>query len=124
MKKHGENLKKWKKKWGKLKLKLNSQPTQYWKNKFNKNNFKEKTCAGNTVAKQKPCKGNTVVIHSIFFKKKKATKLISQPAQYIKKTDKGYLKKKKSILGKRNEKKMYKKGNKSEKKHVGKATVF
>jgi hypothetical protein len=32
--------------------------------------------------------------------------LISQPAQYIKKIDKGYLKKKnKSILGKRNEKK-------------------
>jgi hypothetical protein len=30
MKKHGENLKKnEKKKWGKLKLKLNSQPTQY-----------------------------------------------------------------------------------------------
>ena len=28
MKKRGENLKK---KWGKLKLKLNSQPTQYWK---------------------------------------------------------------------------------------------
>jgi len=82
MKKHGENLKKWKKKWGKLKLKLNSQPTQYWKNKFNKDNFKKKTCGGNTVAKQKPCKGNTVVINSIFFKKK-ATKLISQPAQYI-----------------------------------------
>jgi len=36
MKKRGENLKK--KKWGKLKLKLNSQPTQYWKNKFNKDN--------------------------------------------------------------------------------------
>ena len=31
---------------------------------------------------------------------------------------------KKSILGKINEKKMYKKGNKSETKHVGKATVF
>jgi len=65
MKKYGENLKK---KWEKLKLKLklNSQPTQYWKNKFNKNNFK-KNMWGNTVAKQKPCKGNTVVIHSIFF---------------------------------------------------------
>jgi hypothetical protein len=81
--------------WGKLKLKLNSQTTQYWKNKFNKDNFKEKTCGGNTVAKQKLCKGNTVVIHSILFFKK-ATKLISKPAQYIKKTDKGYLKKKKS----------------------------
>jgi len=72
MKKRGENLKKWKKKWGKLKLKLklNSQPTQYWKNKFNKDNFKEKTCGGNTVAKQKPCKENIVVIHIIFFLKK------------------------------------------------------
>jgi len=84
--------------WGKLKLKLNSQTTQYWKNKFNKNNFKEKTCGGNTVAKQKLCKGNTVVIHNILFFKK-ATKLISQPAQYIKKTDKGYLKKKKVNFG-------------------------
>ena len=72
MKKRGENLKKWEKKRGKLKLKLNSQPNQYWKNKFNKDNFKEKTCGGNTVAKQKPCKGNTVVIHSIFFKSYKA----------------------------------------------------
>jgi hypothetical protein len=51
MKKRGEIFKKWKKKWGKLKLKLNSQLTQYWKNKFNKDNFKEKTCGGNTVAK-------------------------------------------------------------------------
>jgi hypothetical protein len=81
MKKRRENLKKWKKKWEKLKLKLNSQPIQYWKNKFNKDNLK-KTCGGNTVAKQKPCKGNTVVIHSIFLKTK-ATKLISQPVQYI-----------------------------------------
>jgi hypothetical protein len=46
---------------------------------------------GNIVAKQKPCKENTVVIYSFFFKK--ATKLIPQPVQYIKKTDKGYLKK-------------------------------
>jgi hypothetical protein len=38
MKKRGENLKKWKKKW----RKLNSQPTQYWKNKFNKDNLKKK----------------------------------------------------------------------------------
>jgi hypothetical protein len=29
MKKRGENFKKNEKKWGKLKLKLNSQPTQY-----------------------------------------------------------------------------------------------
>jgi hypothetical protein len=56
-----------KKKRGKLKLKLNSQPTQYWKNKFNKDNLKKKTYRKNTVAKQKPCKGNTVVIHSVFF---------------------------------------------------------
>jgi len=62
MKKRGENLKKWKKKWGKLKL--NSQPTQYWKNKFNKDNFKEKTC-----------RGNTVVIHNIFFFKSYKTNL-------------------------------------------------
>jgi hypothetical protein len=124
MKKRGENLKKWKKKeWVKLKLQLNSQPTQYWKNKFNKDNFNEKTCGGNTVAKQKPCKGNTVVIHSIFFFK--ATKLISQPAQYIKKTDKSYLKKRESILGKRNEKKtVQKRKQKRKKNHVGKATVF
>ena len=73
---------------------------------------------GNTVAKQKPCKGNTVVIHSIFLKKK-ATKLISQPAQYIKKIDKGYLKNKKSILGKRNEKKCTKKETKAKKKTRG-----
>ena len=39
-----------KKKWGKLKLKLNSQPTQYWKNKFDKDNFKKKTRGENTVA--------------------------------------------------------------------------
>ena len=78
---------------------------------------------GNTVAKQKPCKGNTVVIHSICFFKKSYKANLSTSSIY-KKTDKGYLKKKKSILGKRNEKKMYKKGNKSEKKHVGKATVF
>jgi len=70
MKNVGKIFKKWKKKWGKLKLKLNSQPTQYRKNKFNKDNLKKKTCGGNTVAKQKPCKGNTVVIHNIFFLKK------------------------------------------------------
>ena len=58
-KKHnfGKNFKKQnKKKWGKLKLKLNSQPTQYWKNKFDKDNLKKKTRGENTVA-----------IHSIFF---------------------------------------------------------
>ena len=75
-----------KKKWGKLKLKLNSQPTQYWKNKFDKDNLKtKKTCGGNTADKQKPCKGNTVAIHSVFFFLKKATKISSQPAQYKKK---------------------------------------
>jgi len=75
-----------KKTWGKLKLKLNSQSTQYWKNKFDKDNLK-KTCGGNTVAKQKPCKGNTVAIHSVFFVEK-AIKLSFQPAQYIKKPTK------------------------------------
>jgi hypothetical protein len=80
----GKNLKNEKKTWGKLKLKLNSQPTQYWKNKFDKDNLK-KTCGGNTAAKQKPCKGNTIAIHSVLLFLKKATKLSSQPAQYIKK---------------------------------------
>jgi hypothetical protein len=76
---------------------------------------------GNTVANQKPCKGNTVVIHIFFLK---ATKLISQPVQYIKKkTDKGYLKKK-SILGKRNKKNVQKKKQKRKKNTWGKATVF
>jgi hypothetical protein len=60
--------------WGKLKLKLNSQPTQYWKNKFDKDNFK-KIYGGNTADKQKPCKGNTVAIHSVFFEKSYKTKL-------------------------------------------------
>ena len=44
---------------------------------------------------------------------------MSQPAQYIKKPDKGYLKKKKSILGKRNEKKCTKKKTKAKKKPRG-----
>jgi hypothetical protein len=39
MKKYGEIF--LKKKWGKLKLKLNSQPIQYEKNKFNKDNLKK-----------------------------------------------------------------------------------
>ena len=47
---------------------------------------------------------------------KKATKLSSQPAQYIKKTDKDYLKKKESILCKINEKKHVKKRKKKRKK--------
>jgi hypothetical protein len=114
MKKHGENLKKWKKKWVKLKLKLNSQPTQYWKNKFNKDNLKKKTSGGNTVAKQKPCKANTVVIHSIFFFKSYKANLST--SSIYKKNRQRLSKKKESILDKRNEKKMYKKGNKSEKK--------
>ena len=88
-------MKNMKKKWGKLKLKLNSQPIQYWKNKFDKDNLK-KICGGNTATKQKPCKENTVAIYIVFKKKTKATKLSSQPAQYIKNIDKDYLKKKKS----------------------------
>jgi hypothetical protein len=111
------------KKWGKLKLKLNSQPTQYLKNKFNKDNLKKKTCGGNTIAKQKPCKGNTVVIHSIFFFKKSYKANLSTSSIY-KKNGKRLSKKKKSILGKRNEKKCTKKETKAKKKHVGKATVF
>jgi hypothetical protein len=64
-----------KKKWEKLKLKLNFQPTQYWKNKFNKYNFKEKTCGENTV-----------VIHSIIFLTKKSYKAnLSTSSIYIKK---------------------------------------
>jgi hypothetical protein len=56
---------------------------------------------------------------------KKATKLSSQPAQYIKKIDKDYLEKKKSILCKINEKKTCKKKEKKrEKKHVGKLQCF
>ena len=122
MKKRGENLKKWKKKWKKLNLKQNSQPTQYWKNKFHKDNFKEKTCGGNTVTKQKPSKENTVVIHSIFFLK--ATKLISQPAQYIKKNRQRLSKKKSQFWVKEIKKKCTKKETKVKKNHVGKATVF
>jgi hypothetical protein len=114
-----------KKKWGKIKLKLNSQPTQYWKNKFNKDNFKEKTCGGNTVAKQKPCKGNTVIIHSIFLKKKSYKANLSTSSIYKKNRQRLSKKKRSQFWVKEMKKKMYKKGNKSEKKkHVGKATVF
>ena len=50
---------------------------------------------------------------------------MSQPAQYIKKNRQRLSKKKKSILGKKNEKKMYKKGNKSGKKTTwGKLQCF
>jgi hypothetical protein len=54
--------------WGKLKL--NSQPAQYWKNKFEKDNLKKKNMWGNTAAKSKSCGENTVAIHNIFFYKK------------------------------------------------------
>ena len=75
---------------------------------------------GKHCSKTKTMQGKHCSNPYCFFLKKKTTKLISQLAQYIKKkTDKGYLKKKKSILGKRNEKKMYRKGNKSEKKTRG-----
>jgi len=50
---------------------------------------------------------------------------MSQPAQYIKKTDKSYLKKKKGQFWvKEMKKKCTKKEKKAKKKHVGKATVF
>jgi len=79
-----------KKIWGKLKL--NSQPAKYWKNKFDKDNLK-KNMWGNTAAKQKPFGGNTVVIHSVIFEK--TTKLNSQPIQYEKnKIDKNQSEKK------------------------------
>jgi hypothetical protein len=99
-----------KKKWGKLKLKLNSQPTQYWKNKFDKDNLK-KTCGGNTAAKQKPCKGNTVAIHIVFFFFEKSYKAkFSTSSTYKKNWQRLFSKKKKkSILGKINEKKTCKK---------------
>jgi len=125
MKRHGENLKKWKKKLGKAKAKTKFSTNSILKNKFNKDNFKEKTCGGNTVTKQKPCKRNTVVIHSIFFFLKSYKANLSTSSIYKKNRQRLSKKNKKSILGKRNEKKMYKKGNKSEKKkHVGKTTVF
>ena len=56
--------------WGKLKL--NFQPAQYWKSKFDKDNFKKINTWRNTAAKQKPCGGNTVAIHNIFFLNYKA----------------------------------------------------
>ena len=84
MKKRGENFKKWKKKWGKLKLKLNSQQLNIEKNKFNKYNFLKKTCGENTLVKQKSCKGNTVVIHSVFFYKKSYKANISTSLIYKK----------------------------------------
>ena len=86
----GKNNKK--KTWEKLKIKLNSQPIQYWKNKFDKDNLKtKKTCGGNTADKQKPCKENTVVIYSVLnnYKAKFSISLI-----YIKKSTKMILKKK------------------------------
>ena len=68
MKKRGENLKKWKKKVGKAKVKAKFSTNSILKKiNLTKIIFKKKTCGGNTVAKQKPCKGNTVVIHNIFF---------------------------------------------------------
>ena len=99
-----------KKKWEKLKLKLNFQPTQYWKNKFNKYNFKEKTCGENTV-----------VIHSIIFLTKKSYKANLSTSSIYKKKNRQRLskKKKKSILGKRNEKKCTKKETKAKKKTRG-----
>ena len=91
----GKNLKIWKKKWGKLKLKLNSQPTQYWKNKFDKDNLK-KTCGGNTAAKQKPCKGNTVAIHIVFFFEKSYKAKFSTSSTYKKNWQRLFSKKKRS----------------------------
>ena len=49
----------------------NSQPTQYQKNKIDKDNFEK------NHNKKKPLWGNTVAIHRVL--KKKTTKLNSQP---------------------------------------------
>jgi len=61
--------------WGKLKL--DYQPTQYWKINLIKIIFKNNIW-GNTAAKQKLCRGKTITIHIVFFLKK-TTKLNSQP---------------------------------------------
>jgi hypothetical protein len=56
--------------------KLNCQPTQYEKNKTDKNNSRKKI-----IKKEKKTMwGNTVAIHSIL--KEKTTKLNCQPTQY------------------------------------------
>jgi len=60
--------------WGKLKL--DYQPAQYWKNKFNKDNFLKKYVRKHCI-KTKLYRGNTIAIHIVFFKK--TTKLNSQP---------------------------------------------
>jgi len=49
---------------------------------------------------------------------------MSQPAQYIKKTDKGYLKKKSQFWVKEMKKNVQKRKQKRKKNHVGKAIVF
>jgi len=115
-----------KKKWGKLKLKLNSQPTQCWKNKFNKDNLKKKTYGGNIVAKQKLCKGNTVVIHSIFFLKKQSYKANLSTSSIYKKNQQRLSKKNKrsQLWVKEMKKNIQKRKQKRKNKHVGKATVF
>ena len=67
--------------------KLNFQPAQYEKNKFDKDNFwktiDKKSC-GETLWQEKIMWGNTVTIHDVFFFKKKSTKLNYQLAQYEK----------------------------------------
>jgi hypothetical protein len=70
IKKNKENM------WGKLRL--DYQSAQYWKNKFDKDNFKKQTIRGNIAAKQKLYRRNTVAIYIVFLKKK-TTKLNSQP---------------------------------------------
>ena len=81
----GKNFKKKKKTWEKLKL--NSQPTQYLKNKFNKDNFKTKH-VGEILQTNKNHVRETLQQFIVFFFLKKATKLSSQPAQYKKKMTK------------------------------------
>jgi hypothetical protein len=54
-------------------IKLNFQPVQYEKNKFDKDNFRKKidkkTC-GKTLEQEKIMWGNTVAIHNVFFQDK------------------------------------------------------
>jgi len=111
--------------WGKLKL--NFQPAQYWKNKFDKDNFKKISTWRNTAAKQKRCGGNTVAIHNILFlnyKVKFSTNSI------FKKIDKDNFEKKKKKVNfeekkrKKNVRQKKKRENKEKNKYVGKANLY
>ena len=54
--------------------KLNFQPAQYEKNKFDKDNFEkkiDKKTYGKTLQQEKIMWGNIVAIHNVFFQEKK-----------------------------------------------------